>query len=241
VNAHKILAGAVAAVMAAGLGSGAAMARLPEPSDQGFTDIEGSPHEDNINVLAAIGAIRGKTATQFAPNDPATRGQLASIIVRALQAEEELTFVARQNFEHDTFVLPDGTTFTGPGEEEEEEEEPPPVGSQFFAAEDLFATADGTTAGAQVGGTRIQCTFQTGTGFPLTCVGVFTVEGEGSLYGITYINYAEADPEEDFVIRGAITGGDGAFAGARGTFDLVEAEDFEESGESTYTIRLSRT
>jgi hypothetical protein len=55
-----------------------------EPIDQGFTDISGSVHEDNINILAELGVINGLTPTTFAPNRPVTRAQAASMVGRLL-------------------------------------------------------------------------------------------------------------------------------------------------------------
>jgi hypothetical protein len=55
-----------------------------EPVDQGFTDIAGSPHEDNINILAELGLVNGTSATTFGPNLPVTRAQAASMVARML-------------------------------------------------------------------------------------------------------------------------------------------------------------
>ncbi len=51
-------------------------------SDQGFTDIAGSVHKEAINALAALGVINGTTPTTFSPDQPVTRGQLASLFAR---------------------------------------------------------------------------------------------------------------------------------------------------------------
>jgi hypothetical protein len=56
---------------------------LPAPSDQGFRDIDGSTHEDNINILAAIGVTEGKSTTRYAPREFVSRDQMASFVVRA--------------------------------------------------------------------------------------------------------------------------------------------------------------
>jgi hypothetical protein len=55
---------------------------LPENPPDRFTDDNGSPHEANINALAAAGVVNGKTATTFAPGDPITRAQFAALVVR---------------------------------------------------------------------------------------------------------------------------------------------------------------
>ena len=58
---------------------------LPAPSDQGFTDVGGNEHEDNINILAEIGVTTGQTATVYAPRQFVRRDQMASFIVRAVE------------------------------------------------------------------------------------------------------------------------------------------------------------
>jgi hypothetical protein len=59
-----------------------------DTSDQGFTDIAGSPHAPAINGLAAAGIIEGISATTFGPNRPVTRAQAASLISRSLELGE---------------------------------------------------------------------------------------------------------------------------------------------------------
>ena len=56
---------------------------LPAPTDQGFRDIGGSAHRDNINRLAAIGVVEGETSSRYNPGAPVRRDQLASFLVRA--------------------------------------------------------------------------------------------------------------------------------------------------------------
>lgn len=51
-----------------------------------FTDDNGHPHEADINALFAAGVTNGCSTTQphYCPDDPVTRGQMASFIRRAL-------------------------------------------------------------------------------------------------------------------------------------------------------------
>jgi hypothetical protein len=58
---------------------------LPEPADQGFTDIAGNVHADQINQLAAAGILHGTTAATFEPDRPVTRAQAAALAVRAYE------------------------------------------------------------------------------------------------------------------------------------------------------------
>lgn len=56
---------------------------LPEATDQGFNDIDGNRHEDNINRLAAADIVAGKTDNRYAPNQAVRRDQMASFILQA--------------------------------------------------------------------------------------------------------------------------------------------------------------
>ena len=57
---------------------------LGESSDHPFTDIAGTPFEDDIVWLWEEGITTGCTATKFCPKDPVTRGQMATFLARAL-------------------------------------------------------------------------------------------------------------------------------------------------------------
>jgi hypothetical protein len=70
---------------------------LPAPTDQGFTDISGNAHEDNINRLAATDITLGVTPTTFQPGTFVPRDQMASFIVRAAEfAFEDSGFEAQE-------------------------------------------------------------------------------------------------------------------------------------------------
>lgn len=56
---------------------------LPAPTDQGFRDIGGSAHRDNINRLAAIDVVQGETPQRYNPGGPIRRDQMASFLIRA--------------------------------------------------------------------------------------------------------------------------------------------------------------
>jgi len=60
-------------------------AALPEPHDQGFADIAGSPHADAINRLAALGIVQGTSATSYGPQRTVTRAQTAALLVRTAE------------------------------------------------------------------------------------------------------------------------------------------------------------
>jgi hypothetical protein len=53
-----------------------------------FVDDDGNPHEDNINAIASVGIAQGKTADTYGPNDPVTREQMASFLVRWFAVHE---------------------------------------------------------------------------------------------------------------------------------------------------------
>jgi hypothetical protein len=61
-----------------------------------FADDSGSVHEADINVIAANGIARGYSEERFGPDDPVTRGQMASFLSRALDdlAEPDRDFFA---------------------------------------------------------------------------------------------------------------------------------------------------
>jgi hypothetical protein len=74
------MASFVARLIEAGGGS------LPPPSPQGFTDLAGAgPHADRINQLAAVGVVRGRTATSYAPQAEVSRAQMATFLVNAYE------------------------------------------------------------------------------------------------------------------------------------------------------------
>jgi len=60
---------------------------LQIPTDDFFTDDNGSIFEDSINAIAAVGITKGcnpPANDEFCPEDPVTREQMASFLVRAL-------------------------------------------------------------------------------------------------------------------------------------------------------------
>lgn len=63
----------------------AAGVAMPAPSDQGFTDIDGNPHADRINQLAALDIVQGTGPGTYSPRRPVRRDQMASFLVRAYE------------------------------------------------------------------------------------------------------------------------------------------------------------
>jgi hypothetical protein len=57
---------------------------LPASSTDFFTDDDDSIFENDINAIAAAGITVGTSATEFSPNDPVTRAQMATFLARAL-------------------------------------------------------------------------------------------------------------------------------------------------------------
>lgn len=60
---------------------------LPATDTSRFTDTSGSVFADDIDRLAAAGITAGCTPTTFCPDDPVTRAQMASFLVRALDID----------------------------------------------------------------------------------------------------------------------------------------------------------
>jgi hypothetical protein len=56
---------------------------LPSSPPDAFTDDETSSHELRINQLAALGVVKGRTATTYAPGATVTRAEMATFLVRA--------------------------------------------------------------------------------------------------------------------------------------------------------------
>ena len=84
----------------------AAGVELPTSPPDAFTDDDGNTHEDNINALAELEVILGKTATTFEPSALVTRGQVASILARAYEVATGGALPAGD----DAFTDDDGTT-----------------------------------------------------------------------------------------------------------------------------------
>ena len=58
---------------------------VPPAGSQGFTDIGGNSHADDINRLAALGIVKGTTKSTYSPASPVSREQMASFLIRAAQ------------------------------------------------------------------------------------------------------------------------------------------------------------
>lgn len=56
---------------------------LPPDADVPFVDIADHAHAPNVQAIAAIGVLTGFTDGSARPNDPVTRGQLATFLMRA--------------------------------------------------------------------------------------------------------------------------------------------------------------
>jgi hypothetical protein len=59
--------------------------RLPSASTDFFTDDEASPHEADINALAAAGVTLGCGGGRYCPLDFVSREQMAAFLERALR------------------------------------------------------------------------------------------------------------------------------------------------------------
>lgn len=72
---------------------------LPAAGDDYFDDDAGSPHEDNINRIAAAGITSGFVDGTFRPHGRVSRGQMASFLARAVDG---LTPADGDSFTDDT-------------------------------------------------------------------------------------------------------------------------------------------
>jgi hypothetical protein len=57
----------------------------PQDPPSAFTDTAGHPHEAAIDAVAAAGIAQGQADGRFLPDDPVTRAQMASFVVRTLE------------------------------------------------------------------------------------------------------------------------------------------------------------
>jgi len=134
--------------------------------------------------------------------------------------------------DHFAIVLPNGETFTEDAPPEEgppAEEELPPVGARLFISEALYATADGTTRGDEVGRTHIECTAQVVQSYFL-CDAAFVLTGGSQLHASVAADFSvETEGEFD----APVTGGSKEFFGATG---VVHVLDISESEEETVTL-----
>ena len=58
--------------------------KLPASNTSNFADIADSTHASAIRKIAAAGITRGCTPTAYCPNQFLTRGQMATLLARAL-------------------------------------------------------------------------------------------------------------------------------------------------------------
>ena len=94
----RVLHRSIALALTLSLVGGIALAgEVPPP----FSDVEGHPFEEHIEWMRQAGLTEGCGGGQFCPDDPVTRGQMASFLVRALELPPS---------EADAFGDDDGTT-----------------------------------------------------------------------------------------------------------------------------------
>lgn len=78
---RRVLTVALATLVAVPLASGPAAARMA------FDDVEGSVHAPAVSALASREIVLGCDDDQFCPGDSLTRGQVASVLTRALDLD----------------------------------------------------------------------------------------------------------------------------------------------------------
>ena len=75
---------------------------LPNNPPDAFSDDNGTVHEHAINQLASLGVIHGFTDGTYRPNDPVSRAQVASLVVRAYEVVTATTIPPSQDQFSDT-------------------------------------------------------------------------------------------------------------------------------------------
>lgn len=71
---------------------------LPAPTQDHFTDDNGTTHEANINRLAEAGIVGGTDEGRYAPADPVQRDQMATFLVRAYEYRTDTTLPPGENY-----------------------------------------------------------------------------------------------------------------------------------------------
>jgi hypothetical protein len=64
---------------------------LPASDASPFRDVDGNTHEANINALAEAGITRGCTEDRFCPQQPISRAEMATMLVRAFPTSSTST------------------------------------------------------------------------------------------------------------------------------------------------------
>lgn len=80
-------------------------AELPADPPNAFGDDDSSVHEAAINQLAALGVVGGKGDGRYRPDEPVSRAQLATFLVRAYEQATRFALLAPE----DVFSDDDGT------------------------------------------------------------------------------------------------------------------------------------
>jgi uncharacterized protein YkwD len=99
---------------------------LPANPRSHFSDAAGSPHATAINQLAQVGIVSGDSSGRYAPNDPVTRAQMATFLVRAYEYRTGRVLQVESGWFNDTAGTSHGTNIdkaaaagftggTGPG------------------------------------------------------------------------------------------------------------------------------
>jgi phospholipase C len=74
---------------------------LPDATADHFADDNGTSHEANINRLAEAGIVSGRSDGTYGPNDPVTRGQMATFLVNAYEFVGPALTSSRDYFDDD--------------------------------------------------------------------------------------------------------------------------------------------
>lgn len=150
-------------------------------------------------------------------------------------ADEEATHRWLAVEDHFAFVLPDGQTFTEDAPPPEEEDFAPPVGAQLFLSEALYATADGTTRGEEIGRTHIECTAGVAPATFL-CDIAFVFHDGSQLHGVVHVDFANQSETEPLQFDIAVIGGTDDFFGATGEVSLLDITPADDPTATTTTL-----
>ena len=90
-----VFVGALAVALVAVIGPRATAQDVPADNGDGFVDIEGNIHEENIRYIVERGLTVGcdLTGPRYCPDHPVTRAEMATFLTRALRLDTKVPYL----------------------------------------------------------------------------------------------------------------------------------------------------
>ena len=156
---------------------------------------------------------------------------------RARWVTVEEAWVLEADFESETFVLPNGESFTGrEGEPPSSEEELPPAGSAVYFTDAIYASAGaGFERGEQIGRDFGTCTLTVDAAL---CHVHTRIDERGTIEAQFAFAFDQEEPQPGEPIAAAIVGGTGEFRGISGQVLVYDADDETDPTDTLERIEL---